>query len=211
MQTQSVEDLQRKMRIAKELSDLVFYCYSVPFRDFETSTKSFPYNAMSSWNEKKAAAVCAERGPNADAAGFNAYCRRQIARVYPHGRRLDSSNFDPQQMWNCGIQLVRLSHKLWSVPRTQAAYWMIAGCSQLSDPWSSDVVEQWQISTEWKLWLSTQTFRSSEPGYCIQPPQAIDFQATCRSSGSHSHYSIREASDEEGWRQRGQGIGIAFC
>eukprot|EP00038_Savillea_parva_P017361 m.19984 g.19984 ORF g.19984 m.19984 type:complete len:1333 (+) comp3742_c0_seq1:562-4560(+) len=108
VQAQTVQLMQRQMKIAKEMSDLIYYCYPVPFQDFETS-QTFPYNAMSSWNERKAAAVCADRGPNANPVAFNLYNRRQLSRVYPHGRRLDSSNFDPQQMWNCGIQLVALN------------------------------------------------------------------------------------------------------
>lgn len=34
---------------------------------------------------------------------------RQFMRVYPHGRRVDSSNYDPQPLWNVGIQMVALN------------------------------------------------------------------------------------------------------
>ena len=34
---------------------------------------------------------------------------RQLVRTYPKGTRFDSSNYDPMQMWNCGIQLVALN------------------------------------------------------------------------------------------------------
>ena len=40
-----------------------------------------------------------------------AYNLRQLSRVYPQGKRVDSSNFDPQQMWNCGMQLVALNYQ----------------------------------------------------------------------------------------------------
>ena len=39
------------------------------------------------------------------------YCIRQFARVYPQGKRVDSSNYDPQMMWNCGVQLVALNYQ----------------------------------------------------------------------------------------------------
>ena len=30
---------------------------------------------------------------------------RQLSRIYPSGQRLQSSNYDPQEMWNGGCQL----------------------------------------------------------------------------------------------------------
>lgn len=30
---------------------------------------------------------------------------RQLSRIYPSGQRLQSSNYDPQEMWNCGCQM----------------------------------------------------------------------------------------------------------
>ena len=34
---------------------------------------------------------------------------RQLVRTYPKGTRFESSNYDPIQMWNCGVQLVALN------------------------------------------------------------------------------------------------------
>jgi phosphatidylinositol phospholipase C gamma-1 len=39
------------------------------------------------------------------------YNEKQLIRVYPKGTRLDSSNYDPIRMWNCGIQLVALNYQ----------------------------------------------------------------------------------------------------
>ncbi|XP_054169332.1 1-phosphatidylinositol 4,5-bisphosphate phosphodiesterase gamma-1-like [Oppia nitens] len=36
---------------------------------------------------------------------------KQLSRVYPKGSRLDSSNYDPTRMWNCGLQLVALNYQ----------------------------------------------------------------------------------------------------
>lgn len=30
---------------------------------------------------------------------------RQLSRIYPSGQRLQSSNYDPQEMWNAGCQM----------------------------------------------------------------------------------------------------------
>ena len=37
------------------------------------------------------------------------YSMQQISRVYPKGSRVDSSNYDPQPMWNAGSQMVALN------------------------------------------------------------------------------------------------------
>ena len=42
---------------------------------------------------------------------FNDYHYRQLSRVYPSGRRVDSSNFDPQPMWNAGCQMVAMNYQ----------------------------------------------------------------------------------------------------
>ena len=39
------------------------------------------------------------------------YNEKQLSRVYPKGSRLDSSNYDPIRMWNCGAQLVALNYQ----------------------------------------------------------------------------------------------------
>lgn len=36
---------------------------------------------------------------------------RQLTRVYPSGFRTDSSNFNPQEMWNAGCQIGDLKKK----------------------------------------------------------------------------------------------------
>jgi len=36
---------------------------------------------------------------------------RYFTRIYPHGLRIDSSNYDPVAMWNCGCQLTALNYQ----------------------------------------------------------------------------------------------------
>eukprot|EP00035_Acanthoeca_spectabilis_P015186 m.301463 g.301463 ORF g.301463 m.301463 type:complete len:1340 (-) comp16307_c0_seq7:110-4129(-) len=94
----------KKMKIAESLSDLIYYSQSVPFHSWDVSQGS-PYTVMSSW--KEAAAFKTSNGE--DAKNWNNYCKRQLARVYPGGTRVNSSNFDPQPLWNCGVQLVAMN------------------------------------------------------------------------------------------------------
>lgn len=42
---------------------------------------------------------------------FLKYHRKQFSRVYPKGSRLDSSNYDPIRLWNCGVQMVSLNYQ----------------------------------------------------------------------------------------------------
>jgi len=34
-----------------------------------------------------------------------------ITRVYPKGQRIDSSNFDPLTIWNCGCHMVAMNYQ----------------------------------------------------------------------------------------------------
>ncbi len=44
------------------------------------------------------------------------YNRTQNSRIYPNGIRVDSSNYNPQSMWNCGAQMVALNFQTSDVP-----------------------------------------------------------------------------------------------
>merc|ERR1712096_264296 len=63
---------------------------------------------MSSFVEKKAYGLAGMSGQPKE---FNEYNCLQIARVYPNGKRVDSSNYDPQPLWNVGCQLVALNYQ----------------------------------------------------------------------------------------------------
>ncbi|KAL5020958.1 hypothetical protein ScPMuIL_000113 [Solemya velum] len=39
------------------------------------------------------------------------YHKTQLSRVYPKGQRLDSSNYDPTLLWNCGTQMCALNYQ----------------------------------------------------------------------------------------------------
>uniref|UniRef100_A0A3P8N7T5 Phosphoinositide phospholipase C n=1 Tax=Astatotilapia calliptera TaxID=8154 RepID=A0A3P8N7T5_ASTCA len=92
-----------RSKLCPELADLVVYCKSVPFRGFGNVSEK-PPNEMSSFSENDALKHIKESGKL-----FVRHNSRQLSRIYPCGQRLQSSNYDPQEMWNCGCQLVALN------------------------------------------------------------------------------------------------------
>jgi phosphatidylinositol phospholipase C gamma-1 len=95
--------LERTMRIAKELSNLIVYCRAVPFE----KDKIGNFTEMSSFAEHKA-----EKWISPNECGFILkYHQRQLTRVYPKGLRAKSSNFDPIKFWNCGVQMAALNYQ----------------------------------------------------------------------------------------------------
>ncbi|KAM9745745.1 1-phosphatidylinositol 4,5-bisphosphate phosphodiesterase delta-3-A [Menidia menidia] len=90
-------------KLSQEMSALVVYCRSVPFRGFEKTSKTYP-NEMSSFSESEALRLIKDSGKL-----FVRHNSRQLSRIYPSGQRLQSSNYDPQEMWNCGCQMVALN------------------------------------------------------------------------------------------------------
>ncbi|XP_037545164.1 1-phosphatidylinositol 4,5-bisphosphate phosphodiesterase delta-3-A [Nematolebias whitei] len=90
-------------KLSPELSELVVYCRSVAFRGFENATKT-PSSELSSFSESEALKLIKDSGKL-----FVRHNSRQLSRIYPSGQRLQSSNYDPQEMWNCGCQMVALN------------------------------------------------------------------------------------------------------
>uniref|UniRef100_A0A8C6LHE2 Phosphoinositide phospholipase C n=1 Tax=Nothobranchius furzeri TaxID=105023 RepID=A0A8C6LHE2_NOTFU len=98
------ENLHRDSRLSKELSDCVVYCKSVHFISFRHSQSHFKFYEVTSFTESKARKHLREAG-----AEFVCHNSRQLTRIYPTGFRTDSSNFNPQEMWNAGCQIVALN------------------------------------------------------------------------------------------------------
>uniref|UniRef100_A0A671W2I9 Phosphoinositide phospholipase C n=1 Tax=Sparus aurata TaxID=8175 RepID=A0A671W2I9_SPAAU len=94
---------QVSCKLSPDLSDLVVYCRSVPFRGFENVSEKIP-NEMSSFSENEALKLIKDSGKL-----FVRHNSRQLSRIYPSGQRLQSSNYDPQEMWNGGCQMVALN------------------------------------------------------------------------------------------------------
>lgn len=94
----------KKLKLAKELSDIVIYCKSVHFHGFEDARCNLGFYEMSSFKEGKAVKLAEELA--------NEYIRHNVdklSRIYPAGLRTDSSNYNPVPLWNSGCQIVALN------------------------------------------------------------------------------------------------------
>uniref|UniRef100_A0A671WFN9 Phosphoinositide phospholipase C n=1 Tax=Sparus aurata TaxID=8175 RepID=A0A671WFN9_SPAAU len=111
--------MERRKKIALELSDLVIYCRPI-------GTDRACFRDMSSFPETKA-----EKYVNViKGKKFLQYNRLQLSRIYPKGQRLDSSNYDPLPMWLCGSQLVALNFQTADKPmQMNQALFMLNGRS----------------------------------------------------------------------------------
>uniref|UniRef100_A0A671WFR5 1-phosphatidylinositol 4,5-bisphosphate phosphodiesterase gamma n=1 Tax=Sparus aurata TaxID=8175 RepID=A0A671WFR5_SPAAU len=118
--------MERRKKIALELSDLVIYCRPVPFDEDKIGTDRACFRDMSSFPETKA-----EKYVNViKGKKFLQYNRLQLSRIYPKGQRLDSSNYDPLPMWLCGSQLVALNFQTADKPmQMNQALFMLNGRS----------------------------------------------------------------------------------
>ncbi|XP_026723639.1 1-phosphatidylinositol 4,5-bisphosphate phosphodiesterase zeta-1 isoform X2 [Athene cunicularia] len=93
-----------KMKIAIGLSDLVIYTKSEKFVSFEHSLanqKCFENNSIGE--------VRARKFVKHSAKEFVSHTSRFITRIYPKGTRANSSNYNPQEFWNVGCQMVALN------------------------------------------------------------------------------------------------------
>ncbi|XP_053133809.1 inactive phospholipase C-like protein 1 isoform X3 [Hemicordylus capensis] len=92
--------------LCKGLSDLVSICKSIRFTDFENSTKSQNYWEICSFSEAEASRIANECPEN-----FVNYNKKFLSRIYPSAMRIDSSNLNPQDFWNCGCQIVAMNYQ----------------------------------------------------------------------------------------------------
>ncbi|KFO69702.1 1-phosphatidylinositol 4,5-bisphosphate phosphodiesterase delta-4, partial [Cuculus canorus] len=93
-----------KESLAQSLSDCVIYCKSVSFRGFQEARRHSRPSEISSFAEAKARKLIRDAGN--EFVRHNAW---QLTRIYPSGMRTDSSNYNPQEMWNVGCQIVALN------------------------------------------------------------------------------------------------------
>ncbi|XP_076018497.1 1-phosphatidylinositol 4,5-bisphosphate phosphodiesterase delta-1-like [Genypterus blacodes] len=95
---------KKKLKLAKELSDIVIYCKSVHFHGFDDARQNLGFYEMSSFKEGKAMKLAEETA--------NDYIHHNVdklSRIYPAGSRTDSSNYNPVPLWNTGCQIVALN------------------------------------------------------------------------------------------------------
>ncbi|XP_007957714.1 1-phosphatidylinositol 4,5-bisphosphate phosphodiesterase delta-4 [Orycteropus afer afer] len=93
-----------KPMLCPSLSALVVYLKSVPFHNFTHSREHYRFYETSSFSETKAKSLIKEAGNE-----FVQHNTWQLSRVYPSGLRTDSSNYNPQELWNAGCQMVAMN------------------------------------------------------------------------------------------------------
>uniref|UniRef100_A0A8D2DFQ3 Phosphoinositide phospholipase C n=1 Tax=Sciurus vulgaris TaxID=55149 RepID=A0A8D2DFQ3_SCIVU len=101
----------RKMRISLALSDLVIYTKAEKFKSFQHSRLHQQFNENNSIGETQARKLLKMR-----AYEFIFHTRSFITRIYPKATRADSSNFNPQEFWNIGCQMVALNFQTPGLP-----------------------------------------------------------------------------------------------
>ncbi|XP_038562734.1 1-phosphatidylinositol 4,5-bisphosphate phosphodiesterase zeta-1-like isoform X2 [Micropterus salmoides] len=97
--------------VAEALSDLVIYTRSVKFISFSHSQDNQNYYENTSMAEKKARKLAKASGAN-----FVQHNQKFLSRIYPAGSRTSSSNYNPQEFWNVGSQLVALNFQSLGLP-----------------------------------------------------------------------------------------------
>lgn len=101
---QKAKPKKSKIKLAKELSDIVIYCKSVHFSGFEHAKDNQAFYEMSSFKESKAFNLAEN-----SATAYIHHNMDKLSRIYPAGSRTDSSNYNPVPMWNVGCQIVALN------------------------------------------------------------------------------------------------------
>ncbi|XP_007942631.1 1-phosphatidylinositol 4,5-bisphosphate phosphodiesterase zeta-1 [Orycteropus afer afer] len=100
-----------KMKIALALSDLVIYTKAEKFKSFEHARMYQQFNENNSIGETEARKLSKLR-----AQEFIFHTRKFITRIYPKATRTDSSNYNPQEFWNIGCQMVALNFQTPGLP-----------------------------------------------------------------------------------------------
>ncbi|KAG9477488.1 hypothetical protein GDO78_002729 [Eleutherodactylus coqui] len=95
---------QRLIKLCRELSDLVSICKSVQYKDFDVSMKNQSYGEICSFSESQASRIANEYPED-----FVNYNKKFLSRVHPSPMRIDSSNMNPQDFWNCGCHIVAMN------------------------------------------------------------------------------------------------------
>ncbi|KAF1983949.1 PLC-like phosphodiesterase [Aulographum hederae CBS 113979] len=103
----SVEKKKKKTnKITKVLGDLGVYTRGIKYSDFK-SPEAKTYNHIYSFGERTFHNTCT-RDHTAKAL-LEEHNKRYLMRVYPHGGRIMSDNFDPLIFWRRGVQMAALN------------------------------------------------------------------------------------------------------
>ncbi|RDD39766.1 Inactive phospholipase C-like protein 2 [Trichoplax sp. H2] len=97
---------KKQVKLIKQLSDLInLKC--ITFNGFqEAKENNRNYYETSSFEE-----VSALKLNQASPDEFVNFNKNYLSRIYPATKRVDSSNYNPQDLWNCGCQLVAMNYQ----------------------------------------------------------------------------------------------------
>nr|XP_033809225.1 1-phosphatidylinositol 4,5-bisphosphate phosphodiesterase zeta-1 [Geotrypetes seraphini] len=105
------KQVKAKVKVAMELSNLVIYTKAEKFKSFQRSSqyqKAYENNSIGETRGQKFARQTAQ--------DFLAHTLRFVTRIYPKGTRTTSSNYNPQEFWNVGCQMVALNFQTPGLP-----------------------------------------------------------------------------------------------
>ncbi|XP_042365972.1 1-phosphatidylinositol 4,5-bisphosphate phosphodiesterase delta-1a isoform X2 [Plectropomus leopardus] len=154
---QKTKPKKSKIKLAKELSNLVIYCKSVHFNGFEHAKENQAFYEMSSFKESKAFNLAETSG-----TAYIHHNMDKLSRIYPVGSRTDSSNYNPVPMWNVGCQIVALNFQTPSkeMHLNQGRFLPNASCGYILKPeFQRDLSSQFDPNTLSRgPWLKRKTF-----------------------------------------------------
>jgi len=99
-------------KIHPYLSSMVNYTTPIKFLGFQNAEDQNMSFKMSTFGETQALGYLNRQEPS-DMVNYN---KRQLSRIYPKGKRVDSSNYMPQLFWNAGCQMVSLNFQTADIP-----------------------------------------------------------------------------------------------
>ncbi|XP_070708678.1 1-phosphatidylinositol 4,5-bisphosphate phosphodiesterase delta-1a isoform X2 [Pempheris klunzingeri] len=154
---QKAKPKKSKIKLAKELSDMVIYCKSVHFNGFEHAKDNQAFYEMSSFKESKAFNLA-----ETSATAYIHHNMDKLSRIYPAGSRTNSSNYNPVPMWNVGCQIVALNFQTPSkeMHLNQGRFLPNGFCGYILKPeYQRSLSSQFDPNTLIKgPWLKRQTF-----------------------------------------------------
>lgn len=100
---------QPVIRLHSEFAKLVVYTGSAPrFQHFGHALQNYQCWQMVSFGETRSFALVADP---LQSLAFLDYGKRHNSRCFPNSTRVDSSNYNPQPLWNVGMQMVALNYQ----------------------------------------------------------------------------------------------------
>ncbi|CAG5104613.1 Oidioi.mRNA.OKI2018_I69.chr1.g1388.t1.cds [Oikopleura dioica] len=102
----SLKSSKKKIKLHKDLSDLVIYTQSRHLKDLDDAQQNSDYRHISSIDDK----VCSSYAKNQSKVLLN-HTSRQLIRIYPNKKKIDSSNYNPIPVWVYGCQIVALNYQ----------------------------------------------------------------------------------------------------